>query len=166
MRHSLSLFNLSTRLFAIAFAATAAVGMEADVRLVPQLSIGSAGFEPGLAVEGRPDGDLPLVLRPVLFLSEDGHLGGGAAVLYDLSRSLDLTPRYALAIGPSVLYHNSDDHGWEAAAMATWSYDLSGGMDPWRHSIGVTGSVGILEDERNDDQDLGLSAAFFYSYRL
>jgi len=143
-----------------------AYALDADVRLVPQLEMGSSGFEPGIAAEWRDAERHAFVIRPELFLNEDGGLGGGAAVLGDFSRSIDLPTRYAVAAGPRLVYHNSDDSGWEVDAMLTMGCDLSNINDSWRHSVGLIGAIGALEDTEHDDVDVGVTAGIYYAYRL
>lgn len=134
-----------------------------DLRLVPQLVAGTAGFEPGVALEWRGWQPRP-ILRPEVFLNEDGRVGGGAAVLHDLSTTLGLPSRQALAAGPRVVHHNSDEYDWEADALVIWSYDLVGGARSWRHSIEAIGAAGVIRDREDDDYGLGLSAGIGYGF--
>lgn len=146
-------------------AVSTASAVEHDLRIIPQISVGTAGVEPGLALEWRGMEDQPyFIFRPEIFVSEDGRIGGGAAVLYDISQRIGLPERQAIATGPRLVYHNADDHGWEADVMATWSYDLARGMRTWRHAVGVLGTIGVVHDRDNDDNDLGTSAGVFYSF--
>ncbi len=135
-----------------------------DVRIVPQLMVGTSGFEPGLALEWRGPANPDVILRPELLISEDGRLGGGAALLLALNSKLELPARQALAIGPRVVYHNADDSGWEADVMATWSYELSDDVRPWRHAVGVLAALGVVRDRDDHEFDLGASAGVFYSF--
>ena len=152
------------RASALAVLVAALHAADTDVRLVPQLVIGTAGFEPGVAVEIRGLARPELVLRPEVLLNEDGRLGVGGALLYDVSTGMDLPSRHAVAIGPRVLYHNSDHYGWAADAMATWGYDLAPEQRAWRHSIGALATVGALQDRKHDDTDLGASVGIFYAF--
>ncbi len=135
-----------------------------DVRIVPQLMVGTSGFEPGLALEWRGPANPDVIVRPELLISEDGRLGGGGALLLVLDRHLDLPARQAIAIGPRVVYHNADDDGWEADALATWSYELSGDVRAWRHAVGALAALGVVRDRDAHDFDLGASAGVFYSF--
>lgn len=141
-----------------------ASAVDNDLRLIPQITAGTAGVEPGLALEWRGMDRSALILRPELFLSEDGDLGGGAAVLYDISDDLDLPKQQAVAVGPRVVHHNSDQYSWEADAMATWSFDLMGESRAWQHALGVLGAIGIAHDKEDDENVLGASVGIFYSY--
>lgn len=135
-----------------------------DVRIVPQLMVGTSGFEPGLALEWRGPANPEVILRPELLISEDGRLGGGGALLLVLNPKLELPARQAIAIGPRVVYHNADDSGWEADVMATWSFELSGDVRAWRHSVGAIAALGVVRDTDDHDFDLGASAGLFYSF--
>lgn len=150
----------------LAVAAAGAWAADSDIRLVPQLAVGTAGFEPGLALEWRGSNHPGLVVRPELLLSEDGDLGGGLAVLCDLTPKLGLRAEQSVAVGPRIVYHNSDDTGWEASALGTWSYDLGGGPDSWRHAVGVLAALGLSEDRRQDDIDLAATVGVFYAFHL
>jgi hypothetical protein len=163
--HAPTGFSLTLACIAVlAVAGSTAYAAENDLRIVPQLMVGTAGFEPGLAMEWRGRKHLSFVVRPEVFVNEDGGVGGGGAFLVDMSAQFDLNPRHALAVGPRVVHHNSDQYGWEADALATWSYDLVGADRSWQHAIGVLGAVGVVDDKEHDDYDLGLTAGVFYSF--
>lgn len=151
-------------LFVAAMATAAA--MDGDIRLVPQIAVGSSGFEPGFAVEVRTPGPQQFVVRPEMLISEDGDLGVGGALLVELSKSADMPSRQALAVGPRLVYHNADRRGWEGDMLATWGFDLSDGAANWRHSVGALAAGGVLHDPRNDELDLGLTVGIFYAFRL
>lgn len=160
---------LPTRINLMALLAIATAGAwaaDSDIRLVPQLAVGTAGFEPGLALEWRGSDHVDMIVRPELLLSEDGDLGGGGAVLYDLTPRLGLQIEQSVAVGPRIVYHNSDDTGWELSALGTWSYDLSGAPDTWRHAVGVLAALGLSEDRRHDDADLAATVGVFYAFHL
>jgi len=149
-----------------ASATVSALDSDLDLRLVPQILFGTSGVEPGVAMEWRGPTNPLMVIRPELLISEDGQLGAGGAILYDLTPSMSLPAEQSFAVGPRVVYHNADESGWEADAMATWSYALSGGMSPGRHQIGAIAALGVCRDPENDENDLGASAGAFYSYRF
>ena len=155
------------RLVALALLlAAAAQAADNDVRLVAQLAAGTAGVEPGLALELRHASSPWLILRPEILLSEDSHLGAGGAILIDVTPALGLPTTQAVAIGPRVVYHHADAYGWEADLLATWSLELSTGATSWRHAVGVLAALGAYEDRQHDDVDLGATAGVFYSYRF
>lgn len=143
-----------------------ASALENDIRLVPELALGTSGLEPGFAIEVRTAGVHPVIVRPELLLSEDGHLGVGGALLVDISPQARLANRQALAVGPRIVYHNANDSSWEADAMATWAFDLSDGIVPWRQSVGALAALGLLRDPEHEDYGIGLTAGVFYAYRL
>jgi len=149
---------------ALAFAASTASAMENDIHIIAQVNAGTAGVEPGLALEWRGMDRQSLIIRPEVFLNEDEDIGGGVAILFDVSDRIGIPQRHAFAVGPRVVHHNSDEYSWEADAMATWSFDLVGGNRAWQHSVGVLAAVGLIHDKEDDDNDLGASAGLFYSY--
>ena len=150
---------------ALTLAGSNASAVDNDLRIIPQIIAGTAGVEPGLALEWRGMDRSNLIVRPEIFVSEDEEIGAGGAVLWDLSRDFDLPQRHAIAIGPRVVYHNSDRYSWEADAMATWSFDLMT-EDAWKHAVGAIGAVGVIHDKKEDENDIGVSAGIFYSYRF
>ena len=137
-----------------------------DLRIVPQLVVGTAGIEPGVALEYRTGNLERIVLRPEVFLSEDSRIGGGAAVLYEVAKSFDLPQAHALAIGPRFVAHNSDDTGWELDAMATYGVALGSMTMPSRHVLGVLAAVGVRNDKEHDETRIGANAGIFYSFRF
>lgn len=137
-----------------------------DLRIVPQLIVGTAGIEPGVALEYRTANLDRMVLRPEVFLSEDNRIGGGAALLYEIGKSFDLPQSHALAIGPRFVAHNSDDTGWELDAMATYGVSLGSMMQPSRHAIGVLAAVGVRNDKVHDETRIGANVGIFYSFRF
>ncbi len=139
---------------------------EDDLRITPQVMLGTSGIEPGVALEWRGQDLSSIVLRPEVLLSEDGRPGAGGAILYDLGSMVDLPSRQSLAIGPRAVYHNADDSGWEIDALATWGWNLSGSTTPWKHTVGVLAAVGVVKDKKHDETDVGASAGAFYSYRF
>lgn len=153
--------------------ATGAAASAADIidargdslSLVPQLLIGTSDVEPGLAVEYRPATEARLIVRPEVFISEDGRLGAGGSVLWDFRGSTRLPDRQSLAFGPRVVYHNSDDHGLEIDAMGVYGFDL--GVDrPWRHSLEAIAAVGAVHDRKHDDSDIGITVGGAYAFRF
>ncbi len=135
-------------------------------RLVAQALVGTSGFEPGIAAEWRLGHDADIVVRPEVFLNEDADVGGGASLSWEL-RFLDLPDRQSLTVGPRVVYHNSDDSGWEADAMAIWSLDFCT-QPRGRHYLEVIGAVGVRQDEPDgkDDTKLGASIGVGYGFQF
>jgi len=120
-------------------------------RLVAQALVGTAGFEPGVAVEWR-FGPYHVLVRPEVFINEDSDVGFGASVGWEL-RFFDLPKRQAITVGPRVVNHNSDDYGWGADAMAIWHFDLMPSQRS-RHFLEVIGTVGVIEEDKNGDDDV------------
>jgi hypothetical protein len=155
-------------LCSISASALVAVDRPTDQRIpraVAQVLVGTAGFEPGVAAEWRL-GDQPLMARPELFINEDGNLGFGASLGFDLG-FFRLPDRHTLTVGPRIAFHNSDESGWEADAMAIWNFDVAPG-DRGHHFIEVIGAVGILEDEEDPDKNakFGASIGLGYGYQF
>ena len=150
----------------LALAANASCLAQDDIRIALQAEAGTSGFEPGVALEWRPDGLHDTIVRPEAFISEDGRPGAGGAVLYDLSTQFGVPARQAVAIGPRAVFHNSDDSGWEVDAMATWAYQLDGSDRGWRQSLGLIGALGVLHDRKHDENDVGATAGAFFSFRF
>ncbi len=137
-----------------------------SLSIVPQLVAGTAGFEPGVALEWRSTNIGRFILRPEVFLSEDERIGGGGAILYDLSNDLHLSAMHALSVGPRFVAHNSDDTGWEVDAMATYAFAFGDMSEKWRHSAGVLAAVGVRDNRHDDKNDVGASGGVFYSFRF
>ena len=162
---------------ALALTATAQLATAADLhadhvhndiavpRLVVQVLGGTSGIEPGIAAEWRFREER-IVVRPEVFLSEDQGVGGGLSVGWT-PNWFDLPDHHAITVGPRVVFHNSDDSGWEADAQAIYSFGFAGG--PHRqHYFEVIGSVGVLEDtsEDNDKTTVGASIGVGYGFQF
>lgn len=150
-------------LLCAAQAATAAVAEGPDnTRVAGQALLGRAGWEPGVAAEiPVSPGDFPMLVRPEVFFNEDVRIGAGASALWSLR--IDALPqRHMFLLGPRVAYHNADDWGWEGSAMAMYSLPLLG--DSEHHHLEVIGTLGFMEDKRDDDSDLTLGGAGGVAY--
>lgn len=134
-------------------------------RLVVQVLGGTAGIEPGIAAEWRCN-DGAFLLRPEILLSEDGRVGGGASVAWDLAW-LRLPERHAITLGPRVVYHHSDDTSWEADAQAVYSFDFLGSPHG-RHYLEVIGDLGVRRDTSEDHHEnrLGASIGIGYGFQF
>jgi len=68
-----------------------------------------------------------------------------------------------------VVYHNSDDSGWEADALVIWNLDLNTSQRG-RHFLEVIGAIGVLQDKENDDGAnkavVGASIGAGYGYQF
>lgn len=136
-------------------------------RLVVQALVGTSGFEPGIVAEWRLH-DHEIMLRPEVFISEDGRPGAGGSINWNLSL-LNLPDSQYLTVGPRVVYHNSDDSGWEADALVIWNLDLNTSQRG-RHFLEVIGALGVLQDKENDDGAnkavVGASIGAGYGYQF
>lgn len=137
-----------------------------DLRIVPQLVVGTAGVEPGVALEYRTASLNRMIIRPEVFLNEDSRVGGGGALLYNVGESFDLPHEQALAFGPRLVSHNSDKNSWEFDAMATYGISLSSMTQPWRHAVGLLAAVGVRHDKEHDEARIGANGGIFYSFRF
>lgn len=136
-------------------------------RLVGQVLFGTSGFEPGLAVEWRYSAKHTMLVRPEVFLNEDSRPGGGVALGCELG-FLGLPSGHAITMGPRIVYHNSDDSGWEADALAIYHYNLRSDAHATGHYLEVIGGLGILEDKRDSDSSarLGTSVGVAYGFQF
>lgn len=134
-------------------------------RVVVQALVGTADFEPGVALEWR-FGGAPLMVRPEAFLNEDDRVGGGGSVGWRLP-IFDLPQRHAITVGPRVVHHNSDEYGWGFDAMAIWHFDLVPSQRG-HHFLEVIGTLGAIEEERPGDNDMefGASVGVGYGYQF
>lgn len=136
-------------------------------RVGAQVLAGTSGIEPGAFAEWRFS-EPGLLLRPEVFINEDGHIGFGGAVAWEPG-FIDLPERHALALGPRLVYHNSDESGWEIDLMAIWSFDLIPSRHG-RHYLEIIGAVGALEEEDEDGGDeetvVGASIGIGYGFQF
>lgn len=153
-------------LFAIALS-PALVAMDADLRVVPQVMINNAGFEPGVAMEFRTAGDRTWVLRPELLITDAGDdIGGGLSLLVDVAQPSILPDNSSILVGPRAVHHNEEDFGWDAGAMAMWSMGLGRDLTITHHHIEVIGVIGVVDDRDEDDLDPSLTVGGAYAYRF
>lgn len=152
---------------AIPFLGAADLHDDALPRVGAEIMLGTSGAEPGLFAEWRLSGSAMLV-RPEVFLNEDERVGAAASLAWE-PEFLHLPERQHLGLGPRVIYHNSDDHGWEVDLMAMWSFDLVPAQRG-RHYLEVLGAIGALqEDNHHDDSKdtvLGASIGIGYGYQF
>lgn len=151
---------------ALLIATTIAASAAEDIRLLPQLALGTSGIEPGVAVELRDTAVNRLIVRPEILINEDERIGGGLAVLYDISDRLPDMDRRSLAIGPRLVHHNSDETGWEADVMVTFGMQITDRIDAWKHSVGILGALGVRDDREDDNRRIGATLGGWYAYRL
>jgi hypothetical protein len=140
----------------------------ANPRIVPQILFGTSGFEPGVAAEWRFTADRMALVRPEVFINEDGRIGGGVSLGYELG--FHLPDGHSLSIGPRIVFHNSDDSGWEGDAMVIYHMNVRPDGQATRHYIDVIGAVGVLEDKSKDDDNSeargGASIGLAYGFQF
>lgn len=163
----MSLTHSTFFLIPLAMAATVANLTAADgsFRIAPQIMVGTTGFEPGVAVEIQTSFWDPITFRPELFINNDGDLGAGAAVLWSLPNTFNLSERHLLAIGPRLVFHNSDDDGLEVSALGMWRIALGNQMSD-HHSIEILASLGVIQDRKHDDADVAAAVGVAYAYKF
>lgn len=136
-------------------------------RVGAQVLAGTSGIEPGAFAEWRLSKP-GLLLRPEVFINEDGKVGGGGAVAWEPG-FIDLPERHTLALGPRLVFHNSDESGWELDLLAIWSFDLVPSQRG-RHYLEIIGAVGALEEEEDNDDDeetvVGASIGIGYGFQF
>ncbi len=135
-------------------------------RIGPQILLGTSGIEPGLFAEWRLS-EAELQVRPEILVNEDGKVGGGGAIMWEPG-FIPMPERNALAVGPRVVFHDSDDSGWEVDVMAIWSLDLIP-TQPRRHFLEVIGALGVLEDRRDNSETntrFGASIGVGYGFQF
>ena len=136
-------------------------------RVGAEVLAGTSNVEPGVFAEWRLR-EPGLILRPEVFINEDGRPGFGGAVAWELD-FLNLPERNTLALGPRAVYHNSDESGWEVDLMAIWSFDLAPSQHG-RHYLEVIGAVGALREDKdnrdNEDTVIGASIGVSYGFQF
>ena len=151
---------------------TSAFAVEPHDDALPRLGapvlVGTSGIEPGIFAEWRLSA-AQLILRPEVFVNEDEHIGGGAALAWE-PEFFHLPERHSISLGPRLVHHNSDDSGWEVDLQAIWSLDLVP-RHRGHHYLEVIGSVGVLEDEHDENDDdsdatIGASVGIGYGYQF
>ncbi len=132
-----------------------------DIRVGPQVLIGTSGFEPGAFGEFTWD---TLRLRPELFLHDRDRPGAGVSVLWQLP--LSLLDGHTLHLGPRAAFHNgddSDDPRGELSAMAIYNLPIPPKQADTRHHVEIIAATGVVDE---DGAELALSAGAGYVYRF
>lgn len=141
---------------------TVASAMEwKDVRVGPQILLGTSGFEPGAFAEFTWD---KLRLRPELFLHDRDRPGAGVSVLWQLPAKL--MAGHTLHLGPRAAYHNgdhSDDPRGEISAMAIYNLPIPPKQADTRHHLEIIAATGVVDE---DGAEFAFSAGAGYVYRF
>jgi hypothetical protein len=149
-----------------AMALLAAADPDHDLRILPQITAGTHGFNAGAAFEWRPSWRVPLVVRPEAFVNDDFDFGGGASVQWRFADLVRLDDRHDLGIGPRVVHHGGDDYGLEMSVMASWNLDLRLRGERDRHYAQFLIALGGIEDEDDDDTDFAITVGAAYGFRF
>ncbi len=137
-------------------------------RIVGEVTVGTAGFEGGIAGEFRWHDHAQWQLRPEVFINEDSRIGVALSLSWDLVPSINLPDGHEFYIGPRVVYHNSDHDKWGLDAIAIYSFPLFSDK-PFHHHIEIIGTAGVLEhrdDNDNVSSRLGASIGVGYAYKF
>lgn len=132
-----------------------------DVRVGPQVLLGTSGFEPGAFAEFTWD---KLRLRPELFLHDRDRPAAGVSVLWQLPVSL--LDGHTLHLGPRAAFHNGDhshDPRGEISAMAIYNLPIPPKQADTRHHIEIIAATGVVDE---DGAELAVSAGAGYVYRF
>ncbi len=151
---------LSLLLFAAASAPVIAMEWK-DVRVGPQVLLGTSGFEPGAFAEFTWD---HFRLRPELFVHDGRRPGAGVSGLWQLP--VDLLPAHTLHLGPRVAYHNGKhDHDprGEISAMAIYNMPLPPKDAASRHHLEIIAATGVVDE---DGTEFAFSAGAGYVFRF
>jgi hypothetical protein len=136
--------------------------MEAkDIRVGPQVLLGTSGFEPGAFAEFTWD---KFRLRPELFIQDFARPGAGISALWQLP--IDLLPGHTLHLGPRVAYHNgehNDDPRGEVSAMAIYNLPIPPKPGDSRHNLEIIAATGVVDE---DGAEFAFSAGAGYCYRF
>lgn len=133
-----------------------------DVRVGPQVLVGTSGFEPGVFAEFTWD---EFRLRPELFVWDLERPGAGISALWQLP--VDLLAGHTLHLGPRVAYHNGkhEDHDprGEVSAMAIYNLPIPPKDGDSRHNVEIIAATGVVDE---DGAEFAFSAGAGYIYRF
>lgn len=132
-----------------------------DIRVGPQVLLGTSGFEPGAFAEFTWD---QLRLRPELFVHDRDRPAAGVSVLWQLP--VPLLDGHTLHVGPRVAYHNgdhSDDPRGEVSAMGIYNLPIPPKQGDSRHHLEIIAAVGVVDE---DGAEAALSAGAGYVFRF
>jgi hypothetical protein len=132
-----------------------------DVRVGPQVLVGTSGFEPGAFAEFTWDS---FRLRPELFIHDRRRPGAGVSALWQLP--VELPAGHTLHLGPRLAYHNGrheDDPRGEVSAMGVYNLPLPPNQGDSRHNLEIIAAPGLVDE---DGAELAFSAGAGYVYRF
>lgn len=132
-----------------------------DVRVGPQVLVGTSGFEPGAYGEFTWDA---FRLRPELFIHDRNRPGAGVSALWQLP--VTLLPGHTLHLGPRLAYHNGDDGDdprGEISAMGIYNLPIPPKPGDSRHHLEIIAATGLVDE---DGAELAFSAGAGYCFRF
>ena len=132
-----------------------------DVRVGPQVLIGTSGFEPGAFGEFTWD---TFRLRPELFIHDRHRPGAGVSALWQLP--VALLAGHTLHVGPRLAYHNGDDANdprGELSAMGVYNLPIPPTPGDSRHHLEINAATGLVDE---DGTELAFSAGAGYCFRF
>lgn len=154
------------KLFTALALITAAVGTTTamewkDIRVGPQVLLGTSGFEPGAFAEFTWDN---FRLRPELFIHDRDRPAAGASALWKLP--VTLLEGHTLHVGPRLAYHNGDDGDdprGEVSAMGIYNMPIPLKPGDSRHNLEIIAATGVVDE---DGAEFAFSAGAGYVYRF
>lgn len=155
---------MKTLLAVLAFtgAVTTATAMEwKDIRVGPQVLLGTSGFEPGAFAEFTWD---QFRLRPEVFIHDRNRPAAGVSALWQLP--ITLLAGHTLHLGPRVAYHNGDDGDdprGEISAMAIYNLPIPPKPGDSRHNLELIAAAGVVDE---DGAEAAFSAGAGYVFRF
>lgn len=154
--------SLLTALVLTAAAVGTTAAMEwKDIRVGPQVLLGTSGFEPGAFAEFTWD---KFRLRPELFVHDRDRPAAGVAALWQLP--VTLLAGHTLHLGPRLAYHNGDDSKdprGEVSAMGIYNLPIPPKTADSRHNIEIIVATGLVDE---DGAEFAISAGAGYVYRF
>jgi hypothetical protein len=141
-------------------------------RVVGEVLVGTAGFEPGVAAEWTFDLGTLVRVRPEVILNLDDLPGLAVSATVPVA-SGSLPATQSLWIGPRLVFHNDRydggkrdgdlAYGFGAEAMALYTFAIIP-EQPGRHSIELIGALGLVD--HHDDTDISLTIGAGYGFKF
>jgi hypothetical protein len=132
-----------------------------DVRVGPQVLLGTSGFEPGAFGEFTWD---RFRLRPELFIHDRDRPGAGVSGLWQLP--VPLLDGHTLHVGPRLAFHNGDHHHdprGEVSAMGIYNMPIPPKTADSRHHLEIIAATGVVDE---DGAEFAFSAGAGYVFRF
>jgi len=132
-----------------------------DIRVGPQVLLGTSGFEPGAFAEFTWD---KFRLRPELFIHDRDRPAAGVSGLWQLP--VKLLDGHTLHVGPRLAYHNGDDGDdprGEISAMGIYNLPIPPKAADSRHHLEIIAATGLVDE---DGAEFAISAGAGYVYRF